>query len=491
MKNIFEIKFFDFIKKNGLIRPGDKILVAYSGGLDSSCLLYLLNKLRSKLAIDLGALYLNHQIRSETELAEEIRFIAENCKKTGVELIIEKADVAKAASEGGLSLEEAARNARYEILKSAAAGRGYNKIATAHHLDDSAETAVMKLVKGASPSAMAGISESAGNVVRPLMFALRSEIEEYAALNDIGYCQDSTNRDIKYERNFVRNEIMPLIKRLNPNFASKLSIFGEIQKRENDFIDSAAVNFFKTLCRHDERGIVFGAAEFAGLHLAVKRRFILHALRVLCGGANEANFAVVSSALDFIEKKNGGEYRELITGKFYASRAADFDPASRYGAFEEKITFGAVTPHLRFEGEGFPCLTVAEGETKSCDCAGFNYVFSLGAAPAAIVPAGAHEFGFFLRREAAAGPLVIRRFREGDKIKLYGPRGGTQKLSDLFTNAKIYGPLRKFIPVICAADGEIFAVCNVKLSAYAIRAGEKNSGEAGQVYFSAISKRIL
>lgn len=491
MKNFFEIKFIEYIKKTGMISSGDKILVAYSGGLDSSCLLYLLNKFSGRFGIEVGALYLNHQIRSEAELAGEIGVISENCKRKGVELIIEKADVAKAASDGGFSLEEAARDIRYKILKSAAAARGYNKIATAHHLDDSAETAVMKLIKGASPSAMAGISEYAGDVLRPLMFATRSEIEEYSALNGIVHCEDSTNRDVKYERNFVRNEIMPLIKKLNPSFALKISVFGEIQKRENDFIDSAAVDFFKTLCRQDENGIHFGAADFAGLHLAVKRRFVLHALRVLCGGPCDANFGVVSSAVDFIEKKNSGEYRELITGKFYASRAADFDPALQYRAFEERISFGAAMPALRFDGEGFPRIIIAEGETESCDCAGFNYAFSLGARPAANLPAGAHEFGFFLRREAAAEPLVIRRFNEGDKIKLYGPLGGTQKLSDLFTNAKIYGPLRKFIPVICAADGEILAVCNVKLSAYALRAGEKNSGEAGPVYFSALSKRIL
>ncbi|HBC76379.1 MAG: tRNA lysidine(34) synthetase TilS [Candidatus Wallbacteria bacterium GWC2_49_35] len=488
MSDAFETGFLNFIKLTKMILPGDKILLAYSGGADSTCLMYLMHKFSAALKIELAAFYLNHRLRSESEIAFEIALIEKTCSRLGVKAVIGAADIRGIARGRGLSLEEAARVTRYELLSDAAREQGCNKIATAHHLDDSAETVVMKLIKGASPSALCGIKESAGNIIRPLLFACRKDIERYLGSLNLAYSIDSTNGDERYERNFVRAKIMPLIKELNPNFGARISSFMNIQKYENDFIDSAVHEFVKK-CRVASGGRVeVPAAEFAGLHTAVKRRFLLHAARLCGAGSDTVNFGALRGALHHIDKNFQAECIEVIKGRFYISMAARFDASALYNASSKTIIFSSERPAARFGGEGLESTSIDAGKSVTVSGGGFEYVFTVSPLSKVIVPAARFDF---VLPENTVFPLAIRRFAPGDKIKLYGMKGSSQKLSDLFINAKIYGPLRKFVPVISRADGEILAVCNIKLSEYVSPAArEKRPGLSGYL-FSTLTKETL
>ena len=499
MSNIFEINFLRFIKETGIIGPGDKILLAYSGGLDSGCLLYLLYKFRGALNIETEAFYLNHRIRAAEELSAEIELIKKNCAAYNTPLTVAAADVKKIARDQKLCVEDAARRTRYGLLSDAARKTGCNKIATAHHLDDSAETVILKLIKGASPSASGGIAAAFKNIIRPLLFADRDEIEKYSRENGLLHSTDSTNADNGYERNFLRAKIMPLIKELNHGFSSAISNFYDIQKEENDFIDSMVFDFHRKFAAAGGSGSgrVFSvpAEEFNKGHTAVKRRYILHIFRLLNADGGRINYAAVRLALDYIANNRNAEYIQIIRNRLYIAKRASFDPARKYAAASNCITFSADKPELRFDQKEFNPIEINAGVNKTLSCGGFNYRFTLNAAGRQNLcdtsgePAG---FAFrFIMPPGASLPLIIRPFSPGDKIKPFGMKGGTQKLSDLFVNEKIYGPLKKYIPVICAADGEIIAVCNIKISLYAspFKAGA-DSDEDGYL-FSAFSKEIL
>jgi tRNA(Ile)-lysidine synthase len=498
MSNIFEINFFKFIKETALITPGDKILLAYSGGLDSSCLLYLLFKFRDALNVKTEAFYLNHGIRKDDELNAEIELIKNNCAAYNTPLTIAAADIKKIAREDKLCVEDAARRTRYNLLSRAALESGCNKIATAHHLDDSAETVILKLIKGASPSASGGIAAAYKNIIRPLMFAARNEIEKYSAGIGLIHSTDSTNFDTGYERNFVRAKIMPLIKELNPAFSSAVSNFHNIQKEENNLIDSMVFTFHQ---KHSKAGgedscpaFSVPAPEFNGLHTAVKRRYILHIFRLLNNDGGRISYDAVRMALDFIENNRRDEYIEIIKNRLYISRRASFDPARKYAASSKTIIFSAAKPDTRFGAQELKTIKIYADCDETLSCGGFYYRFTLGAAkPGNLCDANCapgSAFHFLLPPETAL-PLVIRPFSPGDKIKPFGMKGKTQKLSDIFINEKIYGPLKKYIPVICGADGEIIAVCNIKISLYAAPFKKDCAPAEGGYLFSAFSKEIL
>lgn len=488
MSDAFEKSFLNFIKSAKIISPGDKILLAYSGGADSTCLMYLLHKFSAALKIEFSAFYINHRLRSESEIASETALVEKNCSSFGVKAVTGSADIRGIARNRGLSLEEAARVTRYEHLSAAARELGCNKIATAHHLDDSAETVVMKLIKGASPSALCGIRESAGNIIRPLLFAYRKDIEKYLGPLGIAYSTDSTNGDQRYERNFVRAKIMPLIKELNPNFGAKIFSFMNIQKYENDFIDSAVREFVKRCGVVSGARVEIPAAEFAGLHTAVKRRFLLYAARLCGAGSDAVNFGSLCGALDHVDKNFPTECVEVMKGRFYISMASRFDSSAVYRASSKTIIFSAERPAARFGGEGLESASLGAGESVTLRGGGFEYVFTLSPLREDAVPAAGFDF---ILPENTAFPLLIRRFAPGDKIRPYGMKGSSQKLSDLFINARIYAPLRKFVPVIYGADGEILAVCNIKLSEYVSPAGREKRPAADGYLFSALTKEIL
>jgi len=498
MSNIFEINFLKYIKQAAQITPGDKILLAYSGGLDSSCLLYLLFKFRDMLDITTEAFYLNHGIRESDELNAELEIVKNNCAAYNTPLTIAAADIKKMARDQKLCVEDTARKVRYGLLSRAALESGCNKIATAHHLDDSAETVILKLIKGASPSALSGIAASYKNIIRPLMFASRNEIEKYGAEIGLIYSTDSTNFDTKYERNFVRAKIMPLVKELNPEFSSAVSNFYDIQKEENSLIDSMVFSFHQKRASISAKGpqtaFCVPAPDFNNLHTALKRRYILNIFRLLNNSDGRINFAAVRAALNFIENDRRGEYIEIIKKRFYIQRAVSFDLSQKYAILSNTIIFCAFKPKTRFNAQGFKAVKLSAGNSETLFCGGFNYRFTLRDAKAENLrdAKDGPGFAYYLRLSPeTALPLTIRPFEPGDKIKPLGMKGKTQKLSDIFINEKIYGPLKKFIPVICDAHGEIIAVCNIKTSLYAAPFKKGCAPAEGGYLFSAFSNEIL
>lgn len=190
---------------------GDGVLAAVSGGADSVCLLFLLHELAGELGIRLAAFHLNHGLRG-AEADRDETFVRELCSRLEVPLTVIQEDVSGYARENGLSEEEAGRILRYRHLEEAVTVHSCEKIATAHHKDDDAETVLLNLFRGSGLKGLGGIRPVRGKIIRPLLCLTRREIEEYLAGQGLSWCEDSTNRENRYARNKIRNELLPWVK---------------------------------------------------------------------------------------------------------------------------------------------------------------------------------------------------------------------------------------------------------------------------------------
>ncbi len=226
-KNIEE-KVILFIKQNKLIETGDKVLVALSGGPDSVFALHFLHKFKDKYKIDIHALHVNHQLRG-TDSDEDEKFCRDLATSLNAGYRPVKVDVKNFASEIGKSLEEAARILRYTELENYANKTGADKIVTAHNMNDNAETVLLNFLKGTGISGMSGIPVQRGKIIRPFLCLTKDEILYYLKENNLNYRLDKTNLETEFQRNFLRNEIIPLIKKeINPSFERALFRNSEI-----------------------------------------------------------------------------------------------------------------------------------------------------------------------------------------------------------------------------------------------------------------------
>lgn len=208
-------KVLEYQRQLGLIEAKDRIVVGFSGGADSVCLLLVLEELKKELDIELYAVHVEHGIRGE-ESEKDAVFAEGFCKDRQIPCIVYHVDAPGLAKEKGISLEEAARELRYECFGEALAHFQGTKIAVAHHGDDNAETMLFHLVRGTGIHGLAGIAPKREQLIRPLLCVTRAEIETYVTEKGASYCTDSTNADVTYSRNRIRNCIMPQLLEVNP-----------------------------------------------------------------------------------------------------------------------------------------------------------------------------------------------------------------------------------------------------------------------------------
>ena len=211
-----------FIADNQLLRHGDKVLVALSGGADSIALLHMLISLKEELSIGIYAAHFNHGIRGDEAHRDE-DFSRQVCERWHIPFYCEHADVPVLAKENGESVELCGRRLRYDFLRCTAENLGNIKIATAHHQDDNAETVLWNLTRGTGIGGLAGIPVQRGNIIRPLLCLSREEIEMYCRENDLLYVTDSTNLNDDYTRNRLRHQIMPVLRELNPSVGESIA----------------------------------------------------------------------------------------------------------------------------------------------------------------------------------------------------------------------------------------------------------------------------
>jgi tRNA(Ile)-lysidine synthase len=231
--------------QHSLMRAGERVCAAVSGGADSVALLLALveaNRAKESLGVVLSAVHVHHGLRGAEADADEA-FVRQLCEHFDVPHVVERVDVAARQAAEREGLEEAARELRYavfwELMKSGKA----DVVATAHTLDDQAETVVMKLLRGAWTEGIGGIApvvetagqEQRGRIVRPLLSARRVEVEAYLRQRGQTWREDATNRDVSLTRNRVRHELMPTLRKFNPGIEVALARLSQIARDEEAF----------------------------------------------------------------------------------------------------------------------------------------------------------------------------------------------------------------------------------------------------------------
>lgn len=224
------------IEKHHMLEKGDRVVVGLSGGADSSALLEALYLLKEQYSLSLFAAHVNHGIRGE-EADNDEAFAESLAKQRDIPFLCLKADAPAYAKEHRMGLEEAGRRIRYDYFESCAKG---GKIATAHTLSDNAETVLLHLSRGAGTKGLCGIPPVRGNIIRPLIECSRDEVEDFCKKRSLDFVTDSTNLCDDYSRNFIRNNIIPLFKKLNPGFERAVSRSAAIAAGEQGFIERAA-----------------------------------------------------------------------------------------------------------------------------------------------------------------------------------------------------------------------------------------------------------
>lgn len=245
-------KVRDYILEYQMLQPGDRVLAALSGGADSVCLLSVLKRISDasgNFPLVIKAVHVNHGLRGE-EADRDVRFAEELCKQLSVPLTVVRRDVAGYAAEHGGSVEEAGRLLRYEALQKEAASWGAAKIAVAHHQDDNAETILHHLVRGSGFKGLAGMAPVRENLIRPLLCVSRREILEELVKQGLSWVEDSTNANLDYTRNRIRNQILPLLtEHINTRAVENILHAGALAGQADAFLQKTAAGVWEQFGR--------------------------------------------------------------------------------------------------------------------------------------------------------------------------------------------------------------------------------------------------
>ena len=272
------------IRKTGLIATGDKVVVGVSGGADSIFLLHSLAKARKEGKVTVTAAHFNHRLRGE-ESDQDEQFTVSFCRKAAVPVEVGHWDHPE--GNGHRISEEAARNERYQFFERTCRKVGAQKLALAHTRDDDAETILFRILRGSGLSGLRGIPSERSwggfQVIRPLKDISRDEIREHLRKRGISWREDASNQDLRYTRNRIRHELLPLLeKEFNPNIRNILIHLGRNVTEDYDYLQKEAdAAFDKALLMEKNRCLVLKRKVFQTFPLAIQKQLFRQALRRL------------------------------------------------------------------------------------------------------------------------------------------------------------------------------------------------------------------
>ena len=403
------------IDEYGMIKKDDCITAALSGGADSVCLLLILKELSDKYSFTLDALHINHCIRGKESDRDE-EFCRNLCKKYDIPLTVIRTDVPAAAAESKKSLEETARDIRYQAFEKHAGEKG--KIATAHTVSDNAETVILNMARGTGLKGLCGIPPVRDNIIRPLIDVTRQQIEDYLKSMNQGFVTDSTNLSDDYTRNRIRHKIIPELLKINEGFYKTFSSEIKILKEEN------------SKCRNGS-GVISGLDKYPD---AVKKRII---------------------SMFFIENNLPFDYNKICSVCSLAEKNGKINIAKGVFIIGKNGSISIIG-----ESERIPEL---ETPLKI----GQNYIFK----NKVLIAEKNKKDGLLIDLDKVCGTIILRNRRYGDKIKLSG-RDFTSSVKKLL-NENIPSEKRPFIHYLSDDMGLIY-VENIGVADRVKVTGESN-----------------
>lgn len=442
-------KLLATVARYDMVAPGDRVLVAVSGGQDSVALLHALWSLKDTLGVELQAAHLHHGIRG-TEADEDLEMVQELCGVLGVELTVGRVSVPELAERNRVSLERAGREARREFLASVARAHSCERIALGHTATDRAETVLMNILRGSGLRGLRGIAPVAGKVIRPLIDVTREETAAYCRSQGLVPRVDGTNLDPAYcLRNRVRLELFPLLEReYSGGVVRSLLRLAEIAEGELQWTEPMVQEALRAALRHQEVGLALDLGKLAELPAGLLRRVLLAAAQVACGeGPGEVDAEHVE-ALEALVRRGRTGARLAFPGGLWAERG--------YG----EVTLAYRGPEAR-EGAAWEVSLPVPG------CAELPVGGWMEATVVSRVPSvKSHGAAEALLGEYAVGKrLTVRAWRAGDRLAL--PGGKSRKLQDLFVDAKVPRSERRRVPVVVGEKGQVLWVAGLRVSAAA------------------------
>lgn len=425
-----------YLRRYRLIERGERVIVAVSGGIDSMVLLDVVCTLREELRLTLAVAHVNHQLRGLDADRDEV-FVRQAAKARGIECYVERADTKALSEESKRSIQDTARDIRYTFFTRLRRSIGFQKIATAHHANDNAETVLFNFFRGAGVQGLSGIPMWRRDlaVVRPLLGVTREQIRQYADARGIGYREDVSNLKTAYSRNFIRREIIPQIQNhINPNLVSTLFRTSEIFDQLERFLEEESRMFLPRVTAH--RSPDEFILDLNLLHLKpvfLQEYILLQTARLITH--TEIDFSTVRALVTLSNAETGS----------FCSISKEIIAYRNRGQLILKHR-----PHIR--SYKYPIQLNKEYEFD-------DFHFASSEVPAAKFASDPHVE--FADGSAFGRELMLRTWHAGDAFVPFGMKA-QKKLSDFFIDEKIPLFEKQAIPILIS-DGDIVWVCGKRL----------------------------
>ena len=439
-------EFIKTIKKYHMLSGGEKVLAAVSGGIDSMVLLTLLKQFAEKYRSELVVAHLNHGLRGKESDRDE-EFVKGAAEKMGLVCITKKINVGDIALKEGLNLQDAARRERYGFFEEVLEEYGCDRIALGHNADDQAETMLMRIIRGSGIRGLGGIPPQRGAIIRPVIEISREDITDYAANKGVDFIEDSSNLKESYLRNRLRLQLIPTLKEYNPKISSELNMLSSINRDVEAYLQDEAEKAFKrAVCPGKEGGgeVVFDISAFNEIPRALRAKVFIRAVEVLTGSSRGLFSAHILDVENLALNSASGRSINLPRGVV---------AMLEYGRLIFSIDAGPK------DNDGFVYPLNVPGDTIIREA---GVILRTGRVEADESILKEDKKYIFLDVKSFSGPLLVRSFMPGDRIKIKG-MSGRKKLKDLFIDEKIPPRIRRRIPILVSGD-EILWVTGLRQS---------------------------
>jgi tRNA(Ile)-lysidine synthase len=454
-----ERRVLRYIRMHNVLLEGERTVVGVSGGPDSAALLVLLSRLSPKLRLDITVVHFDHQLRGEEEVAGDLDFVRSLASALSLPFVLGSGNVRDYAKEHRLSLEDAARRLRYEFLWEQAATVDAPAIAVGHTLNDQAETILLHLIRGAGLTGIAGMAARAPwpfgggpQLSRPLLGVRRDETERYCRELGVEPRIDSTNQLMASRRNQVRNEVLPLLRRLNPRIEESLARFATAAAGDDLYLDELARHAFHRLAETAGTTVRLSRRDLSLLPHALAARVIRLAFAQLTGTSADLEAAHVDTIIDSLNGPPG-------TYSLAAGTVATLDSVS------VTLSRGTLPGADRMSEVALSVPGRTTAGTWLIDA-------SIEALPANSLTRNPLEA--YLDADKIADNVTVRSRRPGDRLRPLG-LGGEKKVQDILVDAKVPARERDGVPIVCAGDQIAWVVGHCIDERFALTAGTRGA----------------